>query len=263
MSEKDYNYIFVGKVIPEFSAQKNSFDVNYTDFQIDFKDENSVVASKINIKLENSILTSKCIFKTEVKNPNNVMSNLKRRLHSIIDVLGYEQGRAYDIDVIVCYDHQNKPFNFWGGALGGFCSPENRQYKSREIVENFYGDSEFGLTFESCFANIREAIRFPHDTPFYCNRAVESLKYHFLRMTYPNKLGSFTKKEQNSGWPIMWESIDFIDEENSDYFKKLGQSVGRHGGHEMISIEERNEMFEKTYNVIDKFLKYAFNEKKI
>ena len=254
MSEKDYTYIFVGKVIPEFTAQGNSFNVKITGVHFIFKDEKEAVASEVNIKLKNSLLICECKFDKEVVNPPNLMSTLKTYLHSLTDALGYEQGRAYDIDVITCFDSQNKPFNFWDESLKGLCSSEKRPYKSLEIVTNLYGNFEFSETMKLCYANIREAIRFPNDTPFFCYRAAENIRQYFVK--------KHNISDPDKSWGKMWKSLNYNDKKYFTDLSKISAKV-RHGDIIAMSIIERSEMLEKTYVVIDKFTEYAINEIKI
>jgi len=220
-------------------------------------DEGEVITAEINIKLENSLLLSECKCDKKVENLYSFMSDLKSFLHSFIDVLGYELGCAYDLDIITCFDHQNIPFNFWGGSLRCICSPENRPHKSKEIVEKLYGNGDYFNTLQLCFANLREAIRFPHDTPFFCYRAVENIRQYFVQ-----QYSLDGKNNTNKSWKKMWESIN-LDYE--DYFRKLQKNISakvRHGDIITMSCIERSEILEKTYTVIDKFIVYAFAEMK-
>ncbi len=108
MQEKKYNYILIGKIIPEYSAISSKFNVSFINSVIDLTD-GEYVSTDIIIKLENSLIIAECKCTYQIQNRDSFMSVIKSHLHSFIDALGYESGRAYDIDVITCLDHQNKP----------------------------------------------------------------------------------------------------------------------------------------------------------
>lgn len=254
MQEKKYNYILIGKIIPEYSALSSKFNVSFTNSVIDLTD-GEYVFTDINIKLENSLIIAECKCTYQIQNRDGFMSEIKSLLHSFIDASGYESGRAYDIDVITCLDYQNKPFNFWGEPLKGKCSPKKRSYTSKEIVEKLYGIPDYSETLKLCFANIREAIRFPHDTGYFCYRSIENIRQYFV------KIYALDDKKRSESWEKMWTILNITGSDRDlSKITKYSESA-RHGEGTKLSAKERSECFEKAYFVIDKFIEYALAER--
>jgi hypothetical protein len=87
---------------------------------------------------------------------------------------------------------------------------------------------------QRAFADLREAIRSPKDTGFFCYRAIESLRQFFVvELNAPDK----------QSWEVLRTALQ-IDRPTIDYVKTFADSA-RHGAGAAISDGERAEVFKK------------------
>jgi len=99
---------------------------------------------------------------------------------------------------------------------------------------------------QRAFADLREAIRSPKDTGFFCYRAIESLRQFFVvELNAPDK----------QSWEVLRTALQ-IDRPTIDYVKTFADSA-RHGAGAAISDGERAEVFKKTWSIVGQFVEFA------
>lgn len=97
-------------------------------------------------------------------------------------------------------------------------------------------------------ADVREAIKSPRDTGFFCYRAIESLKNCCAAR---NNLAS----DKDQAWELFRTTYQ-VEKDEIMFIKMFANHV-RHGNYMMakpLSDAERAKIFEKAWNIINKYI---------
>jgi hypothetical protein len=177
------------------------------------------------------------------------LRNVAEQLVSdILAVIGFLKGYAYDVEIrqiinddkridyvyginIPCIEKRNENIDF--------------QKKLKEIMAKTSGD--YGLFIKRCLNDLIMAMKQPGDTGFYCFRAIETLKH------YCKKRFNLEKE------PDQWKKIAEISGYDKDYMQVVRNFAfpERHGEILPITSNDRQEIFLKTWDVIERFLENA------
>ena len=232
------NYIFSGKVLPERA------NVSITPLEI----KTGVIDSGISDTAIISIAVSQVsvIFNT---NSDSDLMTLKNTVESLVrnlvDVYGYLSGRGYDIEITSVVDPEGKHTVFGVGILELEKSQRDRPLSFQQLVTVMGKSYHLHLA----LGDLREAIRSPLDTGFFCFRAIESIRQHFkIKEKTTDKLS----------WKILNKSL-VIDRSWTDQVKKFADPV-RHGDAINISGEDRILIMQHTWKVIDRFCLYVYRD---
>jgi hypothetical protein len=104
-----------------------------------------------------------------------------------------------------------------------------------------------GQYLQRCLANLREAIRVPIDTGFFCYRGVEALRQFFLRER--------DARDDDASWEALRTELS-VDRSDIDFIKRFADSI-RHGASGAITDAERAQVFVLTWNIVNSFVRYA------
>jgi hypothetical protein len=233
-------YTFFGKVhpercnvsIPELRAQIKSLD----------GDVDGIV--RYSISLSQVTATFEC--NRPVQNVYTLKNIVEEGIRVALDALGYTLACGYDLEIVQVIDSIGSlPVVFGVGIPAINKSAESAGVKFEDIVST-YGDTK-GQYLQRCLADLREAIRTPKDTGFFCYRGIESLRQFFLHEM---------KAKSDS---VSWESLRCelaVERGDIEIVKGFADPI-RHGGSGGISDEERAKVFTLTWNIVNKFIKYA------
>jgi hypothetical protein len=139
----------------------------------------------------------------------------------------------------------NPPVVFGVGISAIENSAARADVKLENIVSTF-GDRK-GQYLQRCLADLREAIRAPKDTGFFCYRGIESLGQFFLQ--------EMKAKDDKVSWELLRSELA-VDRVEIETIKGFVDPI-RHGGGGWISDSERANVFTLTWNIFNKFIKYA------
>lgn len=164
-----------------------------------------------------------------------------------IAIIGYLKGYAYEVEIrrilqselgidyvfgidIPCIAERNKSIN--------------PLEKITTIRKKIIGSD--GIFLHRCFNDLVMAMKNPDDTGFYCYRAIESLREHCTAKFNIN----------TNNLPLQWEKLREIakcDKETIIFIKEKADAV-RHGGFTSITSEIREELFLKTWDIVDSYV---------
>lgn len=163
-----------------------------------------------------------------------------------LDALGYTLACGYDLEIIQMVDSVgNPPVVFGVGIPAIEKSTASAGIKFENIV-SIFGDRR-GQYLSRCLADLREAIRAPKDTGFFYYRGIESLRQFFLQ--------EMKAKDDKVSWELLRSELA-VDREEIETVKGLADPI-RHGAGGGISDSERANVFTLTWNIVNKFIKYA------
>jgi hypothetical protein len=239
------SYVFFGKVMPERA------NVNISQFNAEMSDLNgkkigemktSIIASQINVQV---ILTQDFSEILTLKN------DIEDALRVQVDVLGYTNSCGYDIEIIQAVDSSGKVYPFGVNIENTEQFKLKRPKKFPEIMQLFSTERREYLRL--CLSDLREAIRKPKDTGFFCYRSIECLRQYFIDV---NNLQNDKDKDGKS-WKILRDELD-IERKKIDFIKEYADPV-RHGGKKYYTATEGKKMLDTTWEIIDKYIVYACN----
>ncbi|MCL5037226.1 MAG: hypothetical protein M1269_08945 [Chloroflexi bacterium] len=231
-------YIFSGKIFPERANVNIPASKSYGRFQTsnavyDFEASLSIQVSQVSVIVNLSDDT------IDLETLKNIIENLVR---GEVDIYGYLSGLGYDVEITAVVEPNGNHRVFGVGIQSLHEAKDERPFSYKETWE-IVGKSPF---LQHALANLRESIKVPHDTGFFCYRAVESIRQNFRKNTNGN--------DKKSSWERMRNALR-IDKSWIDKLKVYGDPQ-RHGELKPISGEDRILLMEHAWKVVDRFLIY-------
>lgn len=233
-------YTFFGEVHPErcnVSIMELSAQVKSLDGDVDGVVRYSIALSQV---------TATFAVGRPVQNSYTLKNIIEDVIRVALDALGFILACGYDLEIIQMIDSiGNPPVVFGVGIPAIENSAASAGVKFENIVSSFVDRK--GQYLQRCLADLREAIRAPKDTGFFCYRGIESLRQFFL---HEMKAG-----DDKLAWELLRSELD-VGRVEIETIKGFADSI-RHGGAGGISDSERASVFTLTWNIVNKFIKYA------
>lgn len=231
-------YIFSGKVMPERAAVDVSAPIQ---LQVQAKD------AAISVEAIISIGVSQVSVLVKTKDENVDLPTLKNYVEYLVraevDALSYLWGRGYDIEITSAVDSNGKQVVFGVGIPELEKTQSERPLSLKALWEVVYRSEHL----RRALGDLREAIRSPLDTGFFCYRAVECIRQ------------SFRKEEDGDDDRLSWERLRNalrIDRSWIEELKKFANPQ-RHGDTPYMSGGDRVSAMQCAWKVIDRFCVYA------
>lgn len=165
----------------------------------------------------------------------------------LIDGHGYLECRGYDLEIIsvVEPEGQHAVFGVEVEALKSSRAAES-PVNMTELWKLLISGPE-SAHLQRALGDLREAIRTPHDTGFFCYRAVESMRQSFVEP----KDGGKTKPS----WERMSSALR-IDQSYIMLLERFGKPQ-RHGETPYMSGDERIRALKSAWRVVDRYIEYS------
>jgi hypothetical protein len=238
-------YTFFGKVHPERCM------VSIPGLSAAVKTSDGEINGKLTYYISLSQITAILVCDKQVQNVLTLKNFVEDWVRIAVDALGYILACGYDIEITEMIDSLgNSPIVF-GVVIPAVQDSAKNAGVTFDSIMKVFKDIQSGYL-QLCLADLREAIRVPRNTGFFCYRAIESLRQFFV-----HEKGA---KNDKASWEMLRSELD-IDKSNIDMIKRLADPV-RHGGSVAISDSERSEVFKLTWGIVNKFIIYANAEYK-
>jgi hypothetical protein len=233
-------YLFFGRIIPERAL----LSVSEVSFGIDSSSD--VPAGRLYIEIILSQVSARFLSEGDVTNVFSLRNLIEDATRQILDAVGYCYGYGYDLEIVQMLrsDHTDKQvFGIDIPALKG--KVEGAGIGLPDVMKLWsHGDSQY---FRHALADLREAIKSPRDTGFFCYRAVEALKNaHASRTGIADRASTWQAFREHYG----------IDKEEIDRIKKFADAA-RHadlGQGPGMSDTERAATFTATWNIVNSYI---------
>lgn len=180
-----------------------------------------------------------------IENYNNAAFIAQRCVRGITDALCFTNGCGYDVEIIQLLDNQSGHHRVFGVNEPAITSLNILQRISTEKVAELLQTS-VAIDLERTFSDLREAIRKPSDSGFYCYRAIECL------MNYYRHQHSYSKKQ---AWEHLRNTLN-VTEETTMLIKAAADPI-RHGNVREKSKLSRDDVLLKTWGIVESFINYA------
>jgi hypothetical protein len=234
-------YIFSGKVLPERTV------VNLGPLTLFFKQQDVNIEGNLTFSIQHSIISIQFETETEISDYSTLRAYISRGVQFQVDILGYELFCGYRIEIT----QLNYPKHIVFGVGENLFEKDQKTIDKNVIgiIDTFLKENKELETnyLMLILADIREATLQTHMTPFYCFRAIESIKKFFGAKYDINK--------DDKQWEKLREELN-IERTIIDEVKKFADPI-RHGDiGQVISWEKWKGILLTTRQLIDKFIEW-------
>lgn len=235
------NYIIKGRVLP-IRAQLSFGPINMSLESLNGESlgaaEFTIYCNEITIYYD----TEKLIDIYDLRNQCLNLSGL------IVAQIGYFLGFGYNTEInqILC---KEQDINYVFGVDIPCLAVRNKDKNINDFMSKIMSFKGNEVRFiQRCFVDLQLAITHPIDTPFYCYRAIESLR-QFCRDRYN------IKKESEQ-----WQKLSDITNFSWEHTKSIKEFANhaRHGDHRNFNAEQRQEFFTNTWDFVDAFIESEY-----
>ena len=206
MKSESHTYIFFGRVLPERA------NVNISSLNFEWKNIEGEVIGELNTSILVSQINAQITLKQRPDELITLKNGIEEAMRVQLDLLGYTNSCGYDLEIIQVTDLLGNIEVFGANIDDTNQFPLKRPKKFNEIIPLF--STEKGDYLRLSLSDLREAIRNPKDSGFFCYRSIECLRQYFVDHKVTNNI----EKDKKS-WII------FRDELNIDYPKIRIQMV--------------------------------------
>jgi hypothetical protein len=232
-------YLFQGVVLPERAQLTVQFGLGFEHLGSGVKGVANV--SIINNQIAVWVATDR---EWDVFDLRNLVRNI---VQNDLAIIGFLKGYAYDIELTRVTNQSRNVDHVFGIDIP--CIAERGKAIDlatalSRLREKTTGPN--GVYLNRCVRDLVSAMKDAEDTGFYCYRAIESLRHHCAAV---NSVSNADKAEQ-------WEAFRRVAGSTEDdlRFVKVAADPLRHGQPGTLSGKEREELFLRTWQVVDSYL---------
>ena len=240
-----FEYVIKGRVLPIRATLSFGFTINQK-----ITDSRGKTAN-VEISIYSNELTVYYNAEAEIDiyDLRNLCLNI---VNGVVATIGFYSGIGWSVEISQVLNRDLEINEVYGANISCLSSRNDPSDfdKFWAKISIFSGKEKRYL--DRCFSDLQLAITHPLDTPFYCYRAIESLR-HLCGCRY--KLN--TEKEQ-------WDKLSTLSGMSWDdtALTKNYANDARHGDHKSFTGGERQVFFEKTWELVENFIEAFVSEAK-
>ncbi len=231
-------YEFRGRALPERDRvtlnPSLALEAHVKEAGLDFEVTMSIRESEILVQVKTHEN------RADLETLRNYVRDLAR---VVVDTGGYLLGRGYDVEIDSVIQPDGTKVEFGVGIAVLESTQHERPLAFNETLSLVLTSEHL----RRAIGDLREAVRSPVDTGFFCYRAVESLRQHFRKEEDGEK--------QGPSWERMGNALR-IDRGWVDELVKTAQQQ-RHGETPYMSGESRVTALMRAWKIVDRFVSYA------
>lgn len=234
-------YILTGRVIPERAV----LDIKEIPFRIVRSDD--VPEGDLFVEILKSQISARFVAAGEVKNIFTLRNTVEDAVRMLLDVAGYFHGYGYDVEIVQLMSadsSQKQVFGIDVPALAGVCEKAGITYND---IFQAVAKAD-GLFLRHALADVREAIKSPRDTGFFCYRAIESLKNCCA-------IRNGLSPDKDAAWELFRDTYSLERQRIMEI--KAFADPARHGSHAQMSglgDKERADIFKTAWEIINAYI---------
>lgn len=236
-----HTYIFTGRVIPERAV----LDIKEIPFKILASED--VPEGDLFVEILKSQISARFLAAIQVQNIFTLRNTIEDAVRMLLDVAGYFHGYGYDVEIVQMVhadSSQKQVFGIDIPTLAGVCEKAGITYND---IFHAVAQKDGGFL-RHALADVREAIKSPRDTGFFCYRAIESLKNCCaVRNGLP--------PDKDAAWEVFRNSYSIAKQQIMDI--KIFADQARHGNHPLaqpMGDKERADIFRKAWDIINAYI---------
>ena len=167
-------YALSGLVHPERA------DVNVSLAEARLNNRPPEMAGSLRFSVVKSQISATYTSEVPVANAESLRVWTESAIRRIVDTLGFTNGCGYDVEITQFFDLTSGTHLVFGVQDPVISNLKVHERLNVMDVVKLHG-APASVHLQHCFADLREAIRSPLDSGFFCYRALESLVQHYLQ----------------------------------------------------------------------------------
>lgn len=232
-------YLFEGKVLPERARLDFQLSIKFKHFAsgTTLKADISVLVNQVAVWIDTE---SEC----DIYDLRNIVKNI---LQNELAVIGYLEGYAYELEITRVLNRNldvDRVFGIDIPCIADMNRVIDKQERIQNIRQKCIGAD--GVYLHRCFVDLTMAMRSAENTGFYCYRAIESLREHCASKH------QFATKSRDKQWK-KFRAMAQCEEATIREIKSAADPV-RHGGVFVLTGQDRESLFIKTWGIVDKYI---------
>ena len=239
-----HEYILKGRVLPARATLSLGREV-----QVHLSQGENSAPAEVAVSIYSNEITIyyNTINEINIYDLKNICLNL---VNSIIAAVGYYSGIGWSPEITQVLNRKLNINSVYGADIT--CLSKRNDIKTfNEFWKKIsYAPPKERRFIDRCFSDLQLAITHPLDTPFYCYRAIESLRHLCsIRYELSEERDQWRKLSELSG--KAWDDTKHIKDYAND---------ARHGNHRNFTGDQRESFFTVTWDLVDGFLDSLMNE---
>jgi hypothetical protein len=201
---------------------------------------------------KNTILAT---VETTETNIFTIRNFLKTQVEDYVSLIGFIFGYAYDVEIRTSSLEDLTDTRVFGIDVPALHNrtislPHNSLVTARQLFDLYHGP--FGNFLRRSLTDLNLAIKHSLDTPFYCFRAIESLR----------QAVGFSMKIDDEDRVKQWEALREVTQTTRDAIDVIREAAkpARHGLPNSISDEQRKACFLTTWEIAEKVIDFILRE---
>lgn len=232
--DRRFSYTFYGELLGKGDFIDNVEKVLIID------QEGSGIRGSLEIVLSGQRIGATFRGVREVSNFDSLVNLVRDAIQGILDVFSYLMGASINFHLLVV-GHPGGALTLLGNGIRELANRYSNALGESDRILKVLGRQSTHVLWRA-IADFRQAIAYPADTPFYCYRAVESLRYYF------------DTENKKRGWEKLRVSLG-IEKKTIDSITKHADDI-RHGKSIFVSEGDRLTYLKIADQVIQKFVDY-------
>ena len=254
-----FTYTFSGRVHPE-RAYVTLETIPRCTIETKFADAALVLDAHIVINNAQILIVANC--QQRIEDLETLRIIIESVAQGAVDSFGYIEGRGYDVEISSVIASTGEQWTVFGVEIAAIqASKGDRPVSFGELytlltTRDQSQDETVSfrlMQLRIALGDLREAVRSPKLTAFFCYRAIESLRQCYLG---PDERDD--EAERRDSWKRMRNELR-IDRSWISQIQEAS-TVERHGGHKEMSGEQRVDLMLHTWKVVDRFIMSAKNK---
>ena len=254
-----FTYTFSGRVHPE-RTYVTLGPIPRCTIETRLADAVLVLDAHIVINNAQILVVANCHQKIEdLETLRNVIESV---VQGAVDAFGYTEGRGYDVEITSVITSTGEQWTVFGVEIAAIqASKGDRPVTFGELYTLLTTPDQsqdetvsFGLMqLRIALGDLREAVRSPNLTAFFCYRAIETLRQCYLD---PDKRDD--EADRRDSWQRMGNELRI----DRSWIGQIQEAsiLERHGSHKAMSGEQRVGLMLHTWKVVDRFIMSARNK---
>ena len=223
-------YVFSGKVHPERA------NVNISPIKFEFGESDPNFKGKATIAISWSQISLILNIESNVDLPT-MKNTMEHMIRFIVDSYGYISGRGYDVELTSVVDPNNNQTVFGVGIDDLEAIQNQRPLPFSDIVKLAFQSKQL----QHALNNLRESIRSPWDTGFFCYRAIECIRQDFKQAD---------DKDEKASWDNLNKNLR-IEKTYAEQLRKYALPQ-RHGDMPEMTGVEQVALMKCAWSVVDR-----------
>ena len=252
-----YTYMFSGRVHPE-RAYVTLSPIRCT---IETRMADSVLLLNAHIKIDNAQVLVVATTEERVDNLETVRNSVESAVRGAVDAFSFVEGRGYDVEITSVIDSTGEQWTVFGVEVGVLqASKRDRPVTYGQLYALMTDPKQIRdepasfrlMQLRIALGDLREAVRSPNLSAFFCFRAIECIRQCYV---------DFANEDENAARRDSWERMRSELCIGRSWFSPIERfALGeRHGKIEPMSGDERVDVLLRTWSVVDRFIQSARN----